>query len=346
MSVLATITSETTLDAAFAWLCKRRRDYPDDADVWNFRRNWPREKARLQTDLLAGHYRFGFLSRVELADGEKIDLWSARDALVLKAITIALQPILPVSPRCTHVKGHGGIKAAVRRVMRHLGTNRFVMRSDVKSYYASIDHHLLLDQLAADIKDKAVLNLIGQYLRSTAERGGQFFYYERGISLGCPLSPLIGAFFLSELDRCMERLGLFYVRFMDDLLVLAPTRWKVRRAVKVVNQVLDGLQLEKHPDKTFIGRIEKGFDFLGYHFSRNGPAVAKTTMNKFAERITQLYEQELSGPSASDMLGQYVRRWRTWLSGGLEESVSSGLDSWSFAPPHECQARQADAEQQ
>ena len=109
-----------------------------------------------------------------------------------------------------------GAKAAVRRVMRHLGTNRFVLKTDVKSYYASIDHHLLLDRLAAHLKDKAVLNLIGQYLRRTAERGGQFFHYERGISLGCPLSPLIGAFFLTELDRRMERLGLFYVRFMDD----------------------------------------------------------------------------------------------------------------------------------
>ncbi len=84
--------------------------------------------------------------------------------------------------------------------MRHLGTNRFVMRSDVKSYYASIDHHLLLDRLATHIKDKAVLNLIGQYLRRTAESGGQFFDYERGISLGCPLSPLIGAYFPTELD--------------------------------------------------------------------------------------------------------------------------------------------------
>ena len=42
--------------------------------------------------------------------------------------------------------------------------------------------------------------------------------------------PLMGAFFLHELDRRMERSGLFYVRFMDDILVLAPSRWKLRRA--------------------------------------------------------------------------------------------------------------------
>ena len=51
---------------------------------------------------------------------------------------------------------------------------------------------------------------------------------------------------------------------MDDVLVLAPTRWKLRRAVKAVNEVLGSLRLEKHPDKTYVGRIEKDFDFLGY----------------------------------------------------------------------------------
>ncbi len=71
---------------------------------------------------------------------------------------------------------------AVRQVMTALATNRFVMRSDVKSYYASIDHFLLLDRLAVHIKEKPVLNLIGQYLRRMAERGGEFFEYEQGIS--------------------------------------------------------------------------------------------------------------------------------------------------------------------
>ncbi len=312
MSILAEIASDSILDAAFAWLCKRRQNYPAHADVWNFRRDWPEDKARLRSNLLAGRYRFGLLSRVELADGEEIDLWSAPDALVLKAITIALQPVLPISYRCTHVKGHGGAKAAVRRVMKRLGTNHFVMRTDVKSYYASIDHHLLLDRMAAHIKDKAALNLIGQYLRRTAERGGEFFDYERGISLGCPLSPLIGAFFLSELDERMERSGLFYVPFMDDVLVLAPTRWKLRRAVKAVNEVLGSLRLEKHPDKTYVGRIEKGFDFLGYHFGPAGLAVARETIRKFVERALRLYEQESGDHSKVSRFGAYVRRWTSW----------------------------------
>ena len=51
----------------------------------------------------------------------------------------------------------------MRAVHDHLPDNCFVLRTDVKSYYASIDHLLLLDLLAVHIKDRRVLNLIGQY---------------------------------------------------------------------------------------------------------------------------------------------------------------------------------------
>ena len=49
-------------------------------------------------------------------------------------------------------------------------------------------------------------------MRRCAERGGLFYDIERGISLGCPLSPLMGALFLQTLDERMEQLGLFYLR--------------------------------------------------------------------------------------------------------------------------------------
>jgi RNA-directed DNA polymerase len=63
-------------------------------------------------------------------------------------MSIVLGAMLPVSPRCTHVKGHGGAKSAQRQVQAGLAANRFVLRTDVKSYYASIDHVLLMDRLA------------------------------------------------------------------------------------------------------------------------------------------------------------------------------------------------------
>ena len=127
----------------------------------------------------------------------------------------------------------------------------------------------------------------------------------------------MGAFYLRELDERMEPLGLYYIRFMDDILVLAPTRWKLKAAVRVLNQTLAELKLEKHPDKTFIGKIEKGFDFLGYHFSPDGLSIAEKTIENFYARATQLYEQKPRGGNAS-RLELYVKRWKRWTCAGLD----------------------------
>jgi len=77
------------------------------------------------------------------------------------------------------------------------------------------------------------------------------------------VEPLIGAVFLDDLHHCTKRCGLIYVLLMDDILVFATTRWKLRAAVKAVNGMLHSLRLEKHPGKTFI-RNDRGFGFLGY----------------------------------------------------------------------------------
>jgi hypothetical protein len=102
--------------------------------------------------------------------------------------------------------------------------------------------------------------------------------------------------------------------------------WQLRRAVKLVNQTLGALSLEKHPDKTFIGRIERGFDFLGYHFSPEGLSVAKKTIENFIEKASRLYEQKRSAVSPAAPLEMYVRRWLRWsravlVSGRLFPSI-------------------------
>jgi hypothetical protein len=64
---------------------------------------------------------------------------------------------------------------------------------------------------------------------------------KQGISLGCPLSPLMGALYLKQLDDSMEKTGLFYARFMNDWVVIAPTRWKLREDIRMVNKTLNML---------------------------------------------------------------------------------------------------------
>jgi hypothetical protein len=100
---------------------------------------------------------------------------------------------------------------------------------------------------------------------------------------------------------------------MDDWIVLSPNRWKLKKAIQIVNQTLNELKVEKHPDKTFIGRIAKGFDFLGYSFEPKGLSIAPKTLANFLERKTQLYEQG----ATVRRIGLYVRNWWQWVIAGV-----------------------------
>jgi RNA-directed DNA polymerase len=87
--------------------------------------------------------------------------------------------------------------------------------------------------------------------------------------------------------------------------------------VKIVNETLTELGLTKAHNKTFIGRVERGFDFLGYHFAPGRLTLAQATVERFAERAHRLYEQDRREPCGSPRLDAYVRRWCGWTTAGM-----------------------------
>jgi hypothetical protein len=130
----------------------------------------------------------------------------------------------------------------------------------------------------------------------------------------------MAALYLKLLDERVEEFGLAYARFMADWVILAPTRWKLREAIRLVNQTMAELRVEQHPDKTSIGRISRGFDFLGYVFTPAGLVAAPPTIERCAQRVSQLYEQGV------DLLhiGAHDRRWLRWTRSGLR-ALGAGL---------------------
>jgi hypothetical protein len=132
------------------------------------------------------------------------------------------------------------------------------------------------------------------------------------IPRGSSLSPLLGAFYLLELDQKMEKLDVKCFRYMDDILISATTRWKLKKAIRMLNHTFNELKLEKPPDKTLIGRTERGFDFLGYFLRPRRLEVSGETVNRFSKRIHRLYEQGADHFS----IGEYVKRWSRWVTSG------------------------------
>ena len=315
--LLDAIASGNSIDAAYHWLRKRRRHYGPNADIWHLSHQWAVYRKTIIAELHEGRYTFSPQQRIILADGRVIHLWNARDALVIKAMAIVLGRQFPISPRCTHVKGHGGLKGSLRWLGKKLPHHRFVFRSDVKGYYDHIDHRILIEQLQRYIHEQSVMRLLVQVIQRTVEWGGTFRTIRRGIGRGSSLSPLFAALYLKSLDDAMDQAmnqgGIAYVRYMDDWVVLTSSRWKLRRCIRRINQILGMLKLYPHPDKTWMGQIDRGFDFLGYHHTRARCSPAQDSITRFKAQLSRLYEQGAS----PRCIGGYRARWWRWVFAGL-----------------------------
>ena len=130
---------------AFSWLCKSRANHPSASDIWDFRRSWDEKSDTIIEDFSNGAYLFDCQKKITLCCGETIALWSSKDALVIKVLTAILEEKLKpfLSKACYHLKGNGGLKGAVRDIAGLLPKYKFFFKTDVKSYYDSIDHFTL-----------------------------------------------------------------------------------------------------------------------------------------------------------------------------------------------------------
>jgi hypothetical protein len=112
----------------------------------------------------------------------------------------------------------------------------------------------------------------------------------------------------------------------------AETRWKLKKAIRVLNRTFGDLKLAKHPDKTAMGRVTRGFDFLGYHLTPTGLSLAAQTLAHCAGKALRLYEQE-PPPLRVRRLGEYLSRWHGWaLSGGLAGALADVVGGAAISP--------------
>ncbi len=92
-------------------------------------------------------------------------------------------------------------------------------------------------------------------------------YPDKGLALRGPLSQFFGAIYLKPLDDAFaNKVGYSYVRFQDDIVLFCQTKRQLKRAKRLVHQVLQERQLTLSRTKSRCGRIEDGFHFLGVDY--------------------------------------------------------------------------------
>ncbi|EMZ5447485.1 hypothetical protein KDV76_18790 [Providencia stuartii] len=144
----------------------------------------------------------------------------------------------------------------------------------------------------------------------------------------------MAAVHLTEMDQYFAQKRVHYVRYMDDFVLLTRTRGQLRKAIRQLNQWFASFGFRQHPDKTFIGRVSKGFDWMGAWLTHNGiTGVAPRALANHRTRCRQLYEQtsRLTAKAQAERVSQYRVRWLQWVQCVLNGPTSASPSSPVFA---------------
>ncbi|WP_042293308.1 group II intron reverse transcriptase/maturase [Paraburkholderia mimosarum] len=310
--------------------------------------------AQIQDELTGRTYRPLRARRQEIPkDGGKVRVLSIpaiRDRVVQGALKLILEPIFEADfqpgsygyrpKRTAHEAVHRVATAIVQCKTR-------VIDLDLRAYFDTVRHHLLLEKVARRIKDDDVMHLLKLMLTASGKQG---------VPQGGVISPLLSNIYLTEVDRMLERVksstrsGKYtyveYARFADDLVVLIDAHprnaWLLRMVSRRLREEFAKLQVEVNEEKSRTVDLDRAesFGFLGFDFRRlrsigrqvwrahYTPKLKKRTA--LLRKLKEVFRRYQSQPvdRVVQLINPVLRGWVNYFAVGHSSECFSFIKDW------------------
>lgn len=210
------------------------------------------------------------------------------DQIIHWALIQQIQPIIMRGMyryNCGSIPGRGtslGQKTLRKWLDDDYKGTKYCLKMDVSKFYPSVDNEILKARFRRKIKDKDCLWLIDTIIDSA-----------QGLPIGNYTSQWFANFFLEGLDHYIkEQLGVkYYIRYVDDLVILGGNKKKLHKARLLISQYLRGIGLKVKGNWQVFRVNDRAIDFLGFRFFRNKTILRKRNALRIRRRIKKIHKK-------------------------------------------------------
>jgi len=285
-----------------------KEDKKNKLDVMDFELNLEENIFDLYRNLKNGTYKHGPYKGFWIHDPKlrRIHKATVRDRVLHHAIFNVLNPIfeptfIPNSFSCRIGKGtHKGMKkvAEMLRIVSQNNTRQcYALKCDIRKFFDSIDHDILIKIISKRIKDGKVMILMREIIESYVASRPNLFE-RRGVPIGNLTSQIFANIYMNEFDQFAKQALKIksYARYTDDFIVVSTDKVYLENLIVKIQEFLRiKLYLELHPKKVTITKHIRGVDFLGYVILPKHIKLRTKTKRKIPKKIQQMVERYKQG---------------------------------------------------
>lgn len=297
--------------------------------------------ASLRQSLLEGSYKPNPVRRVEIpkSDGKKrpLGIPTAVDRVIQQAIAQILSPIFEkkFSDNSYGFRPNRSAHQAILKCKEYMDNGyRWAVDIDLEKYFNTVNHDKLIGLIYEEIKDIRVISLIRKYLQAGVMEKGIFSITKRGVPQGGNLSPLLSNVMLNELDKELEKRGLHFCRYADDLNIYVKTKKASHRVMASITRFIEEkLKLKVNKDKSKVDRPWK-LKYLGFTFypkkGEMGIRVHQNSVRKLKVKLKEVTGRSnaMSMELRAIKLKQIIIGWINYFKLADMKSTLKILDEW------------------
>lgn len=318
-SIFEHIVSVENLFAAWREFKKGKTKKPD---VIEFSLNLENNIFALRDELLAQAWKCGGYIKFLINDPKPriIHKATVRDRVLYQAIYRVLYPIFDKTFifDCYSSRNDKGTHAGIKRLnvfLRKSSINytqtTYALKCDIKKFFDSIDHEILVNVLKEKIDCMETMKLLENIIDSFHKTSG------KGLPLGNVTSQIFANIYMNKFDWHVKReLGFkSYVRYCDDFVILSKDKsCLLENILHIENFLRDKLKLNLHPDKISVRKLRQGIDFLGAVILPYRIVLRTKTKQRIVKKSIQLFQKLKDGQISKERFSQSVSSYLGHLS--------------------------------